>query len=240
MPKPLQRYDFGALRDFRGPIQHAVAQAAEETVVAPPPPPAPTYSEEQMQMARIDAKKLGFNEGVLAGLAQAEAEAEANTAASDQAMLAISEQVITLSNSYTQVLKQQSLDVSELALMIAKKVAAEALNQHSVDVIAALVVRCLPVIYGRPRIMVELNPDTLPHAEARLKEYLVNHGYEGDIQFRANPALASSDASVDWGSGFAERSAATLWHDIELLLSRIPLELELPQTAHEVTGDTHG
>ncbi len=237
--KTLQRFDFGTLRDFRGPI-HIPASVVEKLVEeAPPAPPAPTFDEDQLQQARIEAKKLGYNEGIMAGLAQAQVEIDAQTQDAEKALAAIGEQVVALSSSYTNILKQQSLEVSELALMIAKKVAGEALKERSVEVIAALVVRCLPVLYGRPRITIELSPDTLPKAEQRLKEYLVNHGYEGDVQFRANPALAQADVRVDWASGLAERSTATLWHDIELLLSRIPLELEInPTPTTENTGET--
>lgn len=227
--KQLQRFDFGTLRDFRGPIQisHPVLEDMAEQ--APPPPPAPVFNEDQLQQARLDAKKLGYNEGFMAGMAQAQAEAEAHAANAEQAMRNIGEQVVALSNTYTDILKQQSHDVSELALLIAKKVAAEALNERSVETIAELVVRCLPVIYSRPRIIIDMHPDTLPKAEARLRDYLTSHGFEGDVQFRANPNLAAADARVDWGNGMAERSTAALWQDIDLLLKRVPLELEIPQ-----------
>lgn len=237
MSKQLQRFDFGMLRDFRGPIEMHMPMPEPVVEAAPPPPPAPTFSEEQVQQARIEAKKLGFNEGFLAGGEQAKTEQEAATAAADIALQHIGEQIAALSGTYTQVLKQQAMHVSELALMIARKVADEALSKNSVDVIAALAVRCLPVIHGRPRITVELNPDTLPHAETRLREKLSQAGYEGEVQFRANITLASADARVDWGSGFAERNTDALWNEISLLLERIPLELDIPTTPTENAGE---
>jgi flagellar assembly protein FliH len=242
MSKQLQRYDFGTLRDFRGPIVFTppAQEAVEEA--PPPPPPPPVFNEDQLQQARIEAKKLGFNEGFMAGMAQAEAESNIHEKNADKAMAVVAEQIVALSSTYTGLLKQQSGDISELALMIAKKVAGEALDAHNVEVIAALVVRCLPVIFTRPRLVVELHPDTLPKAEQKLQHYLLNLGYEGDLQFRVNLAIGPHDARLDWGTGVAERSTATLWQDIERLLARVPLELEIPApptpiTPTEITGE---
>lgn len=225
----LQRFDFGTLRDFRGPIQFAPPPAPEETEAPPPPPPAPTFSEEELQLARIEAKKLGYNEGFLAGQAQAQSEADAEAASAQLALQTISQQVAALSGTYAEVLKRQSLDVSELVLMIAKKVADEALLINSVDTIAALVTSCLPAIYTRPRITVEMNPATMKRASDAVQEHIRALGYEGEVLFRGNPAIAVADARVDWGSGYAERSTDALWRDIEMLLARVPVELEIPQ-----------
>lgn len=236
MTKQLQRYDFGSLRDFRKPIQFSDAALPVEEEATPPPPPPPTFGEAEMQSARIEAKKLGYNEGFLAGQAQAAAVADAAQQDANQAIGALSEQIATLSNSYTELLKQESLNVSELALLIAKKVAGEALRERDVDVISALVVRCLPVIFSRPRLNIELHPDTLPKAQQRLQDYMVAQGYEGDLQFRANATLGVHDARLDWGKGVAERSTEALWQDISRLLERVPLELEIPNTTTDATG----
>ncbi len=237
MNKPLQRFDFGTLRDFRGPIQFTpeMPRVAEEA--PPPPPPAPTFSEDQLQQARMDAKKLGYNEGFAAGMAQAAAEADSQQQAANAALQTIAAQVAALTGGYMDILKQQSLDVSELALLIARKVAGEALSARAVDSIAAMVGRCLPSIYQRPRLVVELHPDTLPLAEARLNALLREQGYEGELQFRPNPALAVSDTKLDWGNGMAERSTDALWKSIENMIERTPIALEIPTPTAEPTGE---
>lgn len=238
MNKPLQRFDFGALRDFRGPISFTSDMPVmPEAVEPPPPPPPPTYSEDQLQQARIEAKKMGYQEGFAAGLSQANAETESRQIAADEAMKHIAAQIGGLAGQYMQILEAQSSEVSELALLIARKVAEQALSERGVEAIVSMVGRCLPVIYLRPRLVVELNPETLPVAEARLKTLLREEGFEGELQFRANPALGVSDTRLDWGNGAAERSEQALWKQIEALLGRMPIGLELTQPTAAITGE---
>ena len=239
MNKPLHRFDFGTLRDFRGPLSFVpeMPSMAADEPQAPPPPP--TYDDEQLQQARIDAKKAGYQEGFAAGLSQAAAETESRQIAADEAMRNIAAQVQSLSDSYMAILEEQSKQLPELAFAIARKVAKEALDARGTEVIAAMVGRCLPVLYQRPRLTIELNPDTLPAAEPRLRELLRNQAFEGELQFRANPSLAVADARIDWGNGAAERNTAALWKQIEELIGRVPVRIDIP-TPHHKQAETSG
>lgn len=235
MTKQLQRFDFGTLRDFRGPIQISTKALDAAAEAPPPPPPVPTYSEDQMQIARIDAKKLGYNEGFMTGMAQAETERDTHNHNAQTAITALGDQIGQVLSTYESVLKQQSLQLSELALLVAKKVAGAALEKNSVEVIAALVVASLPTLLPRPRVTIELHPDTMAAGEMFLMTYMTQKGYDGALTLRANPEFGPSDARIDWGTGQIERTSEALWNDIEQLIARIPLELELP-TAGETNG----
>ncbi len=63
----LQRFDMGMLRDFRAPLS---ARAVTQEDAAPPPPPPPMYSEAQIDAAKTEAKKSGYQEGFIAGGAE--------------------------------------------------------------------------------------------------------------------------------------------------------------------------
>lgn len=243
MVRQLQRFDFGNLRDFRDPIQLRTEVVEEIVEAPPPPPPPPSFNEDQLQQARLDAKKLGYNEGFLAGMAQAQTEFDSKNQQAQDALIGIGAQVTQLAETYNDVIMRESFEVSELALVIARKVAAEALDARSVDVIAALVARCLPVIYNRPKLVIELHPDVLPQAEPKLKEYLTAQGFEGYVQFRDNPALSVSDVRVDWATGLAERSTDALWKQVESVIAGVPTGIDLPPrattqpTTDEPTGE---
>ncbi len=236
--RTLQRFDFGTLRDFRGPLQLIPEAKPEPVDEAPPPPPPPSFNEDELQQARIEAKKLGYNEGFMAGMGQAAAEADVQSQHAEKAFIALEEQIATLSATYTAMLQEQALSVSELALVIAKKVAEEALKAAHVDVIAGLVTKTLPMLYSRPRVVIELHPETLPKAENRLREGLLREGFEGEVLFRGNSALAPHDARLDWGTGMAERSTATMWKDIESLLARVPFTVTVQESPAQVTKET--
>lgn len=242
----LQRYDASHLRDFRAPI--TVNTAAIVEPVAPPPPPPPVFREADIEAAREVGKKMGYAEGFEAGLAQANT--EAHHAARDLAhhMARIEEQVARLIATYHDVVAQQSGELSQLVLMIARKVAGAALNENGAQAIAELVNRCLPVVYGKPRVVIELEPAMRNAVETVLRRQLEQGGFEGDIEFRSVEGMDASDVRIDWGAGAANRNTASIWTDIESLLSQVPLAPTLPatnepQNTNEIiveTGADHG
>jgi flagellar assembly protein FliH len=221
----LQRYDFGSLRDFRGPI--AYAEPMNEQAETPPPPPPPVYDEADLELARVDAKKLGYQEGFLAGEANAKSLADVQTHQCQQTIIALSEQLADLDARYAETLSAQSREITQLAYTIAQKVAGAALDSNSVSVIASLVQHCLPVILNKPRAVIELHPDMIANSEAVLRQHLASERYEGEIIFHPNPAIAAHDVRINWGQGHAERKTADLWQEIESLLEKIPTSVTL-------------
>lgn len=230
MAAKLQRFDFGSLRDFRGPVVSATLAAVDKA--EPPPPPPPIYSQSDLDAARIEAKQAGYQEGFLAGSTEAKASTDAQASDSEKALIALGSLLADLDKRYAATLAQQSKEVSELSLLIAKKVAGDALDARSEEAAVSLVAGCLPLILSKPKLVIELHPDTVPKTESRLREYLAAQRYEGELICRDNPVLAPHDARIDWVLGHAERSTAALWQEIESLIRTIPT----PITFHP-TGD---
>jgi flagellar assembly protein FliH len=215
----LQRYDTHFLRDFRDPIAiRETIVAALEEAAPPPPPPPPTFSEDELEQAKAAGKALGYAEGVEAGLKQAATEAAAREKDMAAALASIVEHFQTLSASHQEFMAQQTPELAELALLIARKVAEEALDARGVDVIAALVTKCIPVFLEKAKVVIELHPDMIDNAKDAIRALLTQQGFEGDAQFRTNESLQKHDARIDWGNGQATRSSEVLWKTIEALL----------------------
>lgn len=229
----LQRFDANHLRDFRAPITVNTAAIVEPE--APPPPPPPVFRESDIEAAREVGKKMGYAEGFEAGLAQANT--EAHHAARDLAhhMGRIQEQVASLIARYNDVVLQQSSELSQLVLMIARKVAGAALDANSAQAIAELVNRCLPIVYGKPRVVIELEPAMRNAVEASLRNQLAQGGFEGDVEFRSVDGMDPSDVRIDWGAGAANRDTNAIWGEIEALLQQVPLTPTLPTNESTTT-----
>jgi flagellar assembly protein FliH len=234
----LQRFDFGALRDFRGPI--TVSTLNDEIRVEPPvaaPPAPPSFTEDDLESARFSAKKLGHSEGFAAGIAQAKSESDALLEQANTTILQLGDVLADAVKNYQALLTRESADLNQLVMMIAKKVAGEALNARSVETITAMVTRCLPVIFSKPRLVIHLHPDMFECALTRIETELKKHGFDGEIQFRGAPELGLHDISLDWGAGQANRSTDGLWQEIETLVERIPLEITFAETLKNASGD---
>ena len=217
----LQRFDSQFLRDFRNPatVRTPIIEAVEEDVPPPPPPPPPpTFSAEELSKAEMAAKEQGYVEGFEAGLKQAQNDAIKREQDMASALAAIVQQFKQLAIHYQGHLDQHSAELTELALTIARKVAEDALDTRGGEVIATLVKQCLPLVLERPKITIELHSATQAAAEVAVKRLLSEHGYEGDVIYRANDQLAKHHAKVDWVEGQATRSPEALWQEIETLI----------------------
>lgn len=230
MSTRIQRFDFGGLRDFRGPIVvKAISQQAEQDI-APPPPPAPVFSEQDIEAARIAGRKQGFNEGFSAGALEAKKQADAMTEQANDSIAQLAGMVETARAQYRAILQEESAYLSKFVLSVARKVAGEAINERGEREVIAIVEQCLPVIFSKPRLSIELNPKLFERALERIETTLRAQGFEGEVLFRANESLGLSDITLDWGSGEMRRSAEQLWQEIETLVERIPLELTFAET----------
>ena len=238
----LQRFDFGALRDFRGPITVKTVEEEirieEPTIVA-----APTFNEADIEAARMAGKKEGYADGFNAGMAQAKVESDVAAQETDATIRQLGESLAVLEQQYQYLLTKESADLSSLVLMIARKIAGEALEARSIETITAMVTRCLPVLFSKPRLLIDVHPDMLARALERMETYLRSQGFEGDIQFRSNAELGTHDIALDWGVGQAARNTQQLWEEIETLMNRIPLEITFAETlkasAEEITIAPH-
>ena len=225
----LQRFDTRHLRDFRGPIAVNVAALDEVTTpeeVAPPAPPV--FSEEDLNHAREAGQKLGYAEGFEAGLAQANSESTARARDLANSLARIGDQLAQLTQQYQTLVDEQSAELSALVLMIARKVAGEALEMHGTATIEGVVRRCMPMVFGKPRVLIELAPAMLDQVQQAVSEQFEQAGFGGDVEFRPLDGMDEYDMRVQWANGAATRSTAQLWQEIETLLAQVPLQVQLP------------
>lgn len=231
MVSRIHRFDFGSLRDFRGPVvMEALKQAEHQEIDVTPPPPV--FTEADLEAARIAGKKDGYAEGFLAGKQDAQKSFDQKTSDAQEVLHQLGEVMKNLSNRYQKLLLDESAELTVLITAIAKKVAGDALAKDGEKAILALVEKCLPVVFSKPRLIIELNPNVFATTLDRIETMLCEAGVEAEIQFRANEALGLSDIRLDWGSGQMERNTTALWNEIDAIVGHInlaPTLTELPQ-----------
>lgn len=220
----IHRFDFNALRDFRGPIVVNTTQAEEmEAIHVEPPPPVFTLAD--LDAARLAGKKEGYNEGFTAGELEAKNQSDSKAERANEVISSIAQAVRAAHEDYRHILTREATHINEMAIRIAKKVAGDALDTRGEHAITAIVEQCLPVIFSKSRLTVELHPDMFERIVDRIETQIRTHGFEGEIQFRANDTIGLSDVTLNWGSGEVSRSVASLWQELESLIARIPHDL---------------
>ena len=233
----ISRFDFNTLRDFRGPI---VVNAVENLIVdvAPPPPPPPVFSEAEFEAAKQAGRKLGFSEGFIAGEQEAKKKSDAKAESANELIASLSSMVTQMQARYKELLTEETSYLGQLILSVSRKVAGNAIDQQGAQIIENVLAQCLPVIFSKPKVIIELNPELFEQTIGRIEQQLQAYGFEGEVQFKGNPNFGMSDITIDWGSGQVERKAAELWSEIEQLIQRIPLELTFADTLSTTTNTT--
>lgn len=235
----IHRFDFGALRDFRGPIVINTAHDLHAVEAEPPPPPPPAFNEQELNAARMAAKREGYHEGFAAGKLEAQNEADQKLADANEVIAKLGGMLTALTYSYQQMLVQESENLARMITTIAHKVAGDAMEKRGEMAIFSMVEQCLPVLLSKPKLVIDLHPDIFERALERIETTLQASGAEAEIQFRANPEIGISDIHLDWGAGKVSRDASALWQEIDSLIARVPLEVSVDAPAQEITTETN-
>jgi len=205
-------------------------EPVEETVERPediePEVVVPTFSEEEMQVARTEAFAKGKEEGI----SEAAAATERDILASLQ----------KLGGQFTSLFEaQEAADTSildsaiSIASGITRKVFPALNEQGALAEIERIVVLTMAKIIDEPSVTITLNP----HLEAKFGERIdslsVEAGFKGEIHIQTSEDLPAGDCRIEWNSGGARRNTADLWQEIDEIIERnlsgmTPLSGETP------------
>ncbi len=218
----IHRFDFNTLRDFRGPI--VMKASAEPLVVDLPPPPArPVFNEADLEASHQEGKKQGYADGFLAGQKEALQQADQQLRHAHEIISQLADMAKIMQTRYLELLNTESQQLSDLVLAICQKVIGSRLPAANIEAIQLVVTQCLPVIFSKPKLIAELNPDMFEFTINYIEQQLRHAGFEGEIQFKSNPSFGKSDVKLDWGNGHIERNANNLWNEVSALIARMTL-----------------
>lgn len=222
----IQRYRFLAFDGSDAPpppaakeVIPAVVLSAEEA--PPPPPPPPMFSEQQVEQIRISA----YQEGATAGKQEAENAAQRmmlENAATQQALLEIIANRITLAaEAHQNYLAGQKALMGRTILAIARKMAGKALHHEPDAPLEALLTQCAGLVAGSNRIVVIVasgRGEGLGQATEKLRAMLGD--FQGEIVVSEDTTLDTQDCRVEWKNGQAVYDHEALWREIEALIAQ--------------------
>lgn len=213
MAKP-HKYMFDL--DFDPPVPHAPKAkepAHVEEPAEPALPPSPTFTEDELQVARDAA----YEQGRQAGIAEAAASTERSLA---EAMVALSNRVAELRAAEQQSAEGNLRTAVRVSMAVLKKMLPAACEAHAFGEVTHVVEECVGHILDEPRIIVRVSPALVEPVRERLEAVAVDQGFEGRVVVQAHQGLPPGDARVEWTDGGAERDQARLMRDIDEAVER--------------------
>ncbi|PKU25959.1 FliH/SctL family protein [Telmatospirillum siberiense] len=234
----LQKYLFDL--DFDAPpprpmeivVEDEFADMTDEALEDVPPPP-PTFSEEELALAREQATEAGRQ----AGLQEAESYNERLIA---WAMEAIATQLQDMAAIQEAANEERMRDAVAVATAVIRKLLPETSREHDLEEITGVVRECLSHIEKDIRVTIRVNPEHMDNIREQAEQAAETTGFEGKLIFTADPRIAPGDCRVEWGDGGAERDQARLWEEIDSVIARAMGEPLPDPVAEENPGDADG
>jgi flagellar assembly protein FliH len=203
--------------DFDPPAAKPAASGPEATGEAEPPPPpppaAPSFTEEDLQLAR----EVAFEDGRGAGLAEA---AEASDRMLAAAMLALSTNMASLHDAQAEASDLNQRVAVRVAQAVLKKVLPAVCERHAFEEVTRVVEECLGHVLDEPRIIVRVSAPLVDPVRERIEAVALDHGFEGRVVVQPDARVVLGDCKVEWNDGGAERDQARLLRDIDETVER--------------------
>lgn len=201
---------------------------------------APTFSEEQVTLAREEGFKQGYAKG------HAEGHSEAASAAHE----AVEEKLRQLLENVTRALGQlasgeerremeKCIDAARIALHIVHKLMPQLAARHGLPEVERVIASAVDSRRDEPRIAITVSSDLLEQLKTRIDQLAQEHGFTGKLILIADDAMAASDCRVEWADGGSERLLTRLMAQIEGEFSRAIAGMQgaLDPTDTETTPD---
>jgi len=202
----------------------------------------PTFSQEDIEVARREGFQAGKEEGLHASLDSVERQMSATLG--------------NLENQITRIIDEQNTaneDASHLALSvavsIARKMLPEMASSNAVNEIELVIKDVLPRLIEEPRITVRLHGNVEAGITSRLESLTGKLGYHGVISVYPDSDITIGDCRLEWSCGGADRNTKALWREVDDIIARnFHKALETPlmdmgedeasdETATDATGD---
>lgn len=188
----------------------------------PPPPPPPTFSLEQLQqqvrLAKEQARAAALTEGIAQGKEQAETQDQQELAAALRAVENGLKQLVTVQNNQA---KLRQDNTARIALAITRKLWPGLVERQGLTEIEGVIAAFLEELVEEPKLVFRVHERWFDELRGRIDDMAMRHGFAGQVVVLADPKLGEMDVKVDWAAGGAEREVGRLWSDIERLAGNL-------------------
>ena len=178
--------------------------------------PAAARAAEEAAQAAADAHARGLEAGRAEGRAEAQGQLQARLAD------ALNRLSLSLAGLIAQAdardAEREALAM-EVALLVARRVAGEALDARPAAAIGEAARHALQHLRGVPHLVVRVHDGLVEETEALMKRLARERGYEGRLVVLGDPDLAPGDARIEWADGGVVRERARLDAEIDAALA---------------------
>ena len=180
---------------------------------------APTFSEEDLNVAKQIALKQGIQEGkaeVMSGI-----EREINSSL-DTISLKL-ESLVQVHKKWTEAINK---DVLTLTYAIMKKLAPQLTRNGELKEVERTIANAFEFINKQPKVLIQISQHLEKPLQEKIDLITSRANFDGQVILVVNNELAGDDCRIKWDSGEMERSMSTTWDQIDKIVGRVVTETE--------------
>jgi len=180
---------------------------------------APTFSEEDLNVAKQIALKQGIQEGKAEVMSGIEREI---TLSLDTISLKL-ESLMQVHKKWTEAINKDTL---RLAHAIMKKLAPQLTRNGELKEVERTIAHAFEFINNQPKVLIQISQHLKPHLQEKIDLITSRTNFDGQVILVVNNELAGDDCRIRWDSGEMERSMSTTWDQIDKIVDRVITETE--------------
>lgn len=185
------------------------------------PPPPPTFSQEDLDLAKKEAHKQGLAEGIDEGKRQQQNEQATIHKALLSSLAGINQMFMPLVDDYKKTVTALRSDMPRVALAAAKKAAGKALDENAQSAISETVEKCLASLPDVPEITLHIHESMAATLEEELKQMAQSAPHAAYIKVQGNADMPQTDCKISWKDGALLRDTQQIWQNIETAIDKM-------------------
>ena len=184
---------------------------------------APTFSEEDLNVAKQIALKQGIQEGKAEVMSGIEREI---TSSLDTISLKL-ESLMQVHKKWTEAMNKDTL---RLAHAIMKKLAPQLTRNGELNEVERTIAHAFEFINDQPKVLIQISQHLKNPIQEKIDLITSRAHFDGQVILIVNNELVGDDCRIKWDSGEMERSMSTTWDQIDKIVDRVITETEALST----------
>ena len=184
---------------------------------------APTFSEEDLNVAKQIALKQGIQEGKAEVMNGIEREI---TSSLDTISLKL-ESLMQVHKKWTEAMNKDTL---RLAHAIMKKLAPQLTRNGELNEVERTIAHAFEFINDQPKVLIQVSQHLKNPLQEKIDLITSRAHFDGQVILIVNNELVGDDCRIKWDSGEMERSMSTTWDQIDKIVDRVITETEALST----------
>lgn len=201
-------------KDQNGQAEAEMAESQEVEQTAPEPEPEePSFSEDDLRMARAE----GYEQGRQEGLNQA---TDAHTQIVAATLGQIAQHMGQLFADRLADREQAMHDGVAVASVISRKLLPDLSAKNALGEVTRVVEEALDLTFDEPKLTIWLHPSLAEDMAGYLREAASQAVQAGGVAIVVDENLPPGDCKVEWADGAAYRDTAAIWQQIDEVIER--------------------